>query len=257
MNENEGSGRELKVLKRGFEIMELISQDPGLTLTEIAEKLDLPMSTVHIYLQTLEQSGYLVNTGSGYDVSFRFLTIGGLRRNRSHLYQAASGPMAELSDDIDDVFNVALATEERGQRVLIYKIEGEKSPFADVPVGHMTNLHWVSHGKALLSKFSDEEIDQIVDRHGLPRATQNTITSRDELAAELETIRDQGYSLEDEERVEGIRAVAVPVEGTETDPIGSIGISGPKSRIDTDHLPQFVEKLKMTTNIVEIGYKNH
>lgn len=257
MNKNKRSGRELKVLKRGFEIIELISQEPGLTLTKIAEKLDLPKSTVHIYLQTLEQSGYLVNTDAGYNISFRFLTVGGLRRNRSHLYEVTREPMAELSDDLDDVFNVALATEERGQRVLIYKIEGERSPFADVPVGHMTNLHWVSHGKALLSKFSDAEVERIVDRHGLPRATQNTITSRDELVAELETVRDQGYSLEDEERVEGIRAVAVPVEGTETDPIGSISISGPKSRLDTDHIPKFVEKLKTTTNIVEIEYKNY
>ncbi|MBX0296963.1 IclR family transcriptional regulator [Haloarcula nitratireducens] len=257
MNDNDGAGRELKVLKRGFEIIELISHTPGLTLTDISEELAVPKSTAHIYLQTLEQSGYIVNTDDGYDISFKFLTIGGLRRNRFHLYEVAREPMAELSDDLDDVFNVALATEERGQRVLIYKIEGEKSPFADVPVGHMTNLHWVAHGKALLSNISDERIDRIVDRHGLPKATQHTITSRDELHEELETIRDQGYSLEDEERVEGIRAIAVPVEGTEQDPLGSISISGPKSRLDADHIPEFVDRLKKTTNIVEIEYQNY
>jgi len=256
MNENKNNGRELKVLNRGFEIIELLSQHPGLTLTEIAERLGVPKSTVHIYLRTLEQRGYIVNTDAGYDISFKFLTIGGLQRNRFPLYEIAKEPMAELADDLNDVFNVVLATEERGQRVIIYKIEGEKSPFANLPVGHTTNLHWVSHGKALLSKISDEKIERIIDRHGLPKATQNTITSRDELYEELEKIRDQGYSLEDEERIEGIRAIAVPVEGSETDPLGSISISGPKSRIDADHLPELVERLKTTINIVEIEYKN-
>jgi len=257
MNNRDNSSRELKVLNNGFEIIELISRQPELTLTEIAEELEIPKSTAHIYLQTLEQNGYVLNTESGYEVSFKFLTIGGLRRNRTHLYEVAREPMVELADTLDDVFNVALGTEELGQRVLVYKIEGQKSPFADVPVGHMTNLHWVSHGKALLSKLDDERVASIVDRHGLPRATENTITTREGLFDELESIRDQEYSLEDEERVEGIRAIAIPVEGKETDPYGSISISGPKSRLDDERIPELVDRLKTTTNIVEIECKNY
>lgn len=257
MNDHDGTGRELKVLNRGFEIVELVCDHPELTLTEIAEELEIPKSTAHIYLQTMEQAGYVVNSESGYEVSFKFLTIGGIRRNRTHLYEVAKEPMRELASELDDVFNVALGMKELGQRVLIYKIEGQKSPFADVPVGHMTNLHWVSHGKALLSKLDDERIESIVDRHGLPRATENTITELDKLFDELETVRDRGYSLEDEERVEGIRAVAIPIEGTETDPYGSISISGPKSRLDDERIPALVDRLETTANIVEIEYKNY
>jgi DNA-binding IclR family transcriptional regulator len=257
MNKRDRSARGLKVLNTGFEIIELISDRPGLTLTEIADELEMPKSTAHSYLQTLEEDGYVVNTESGYEVSFKFLTIGGLRRNRTHLYEVAREPMAELADSLDDVFNVALGAVELGQRVLIYKLEGQKSPFADVPVGHMTNLHWVSHGKALLSKLDDERVESIVDQHGLPRATENTITTLDGLFEELETVRDRGYSLEDEERVEGIRAIAVPIEGKETDPYGSISISGPKSRLGDDRIPELVDQLKTTANIVEIEYKNY
>lgn len=256
MTENEEKGRELKVLKRGFEIVELISDRPGLSLTEIADELQLPKSTAHIYLNTLKQAGYVVNAPAGYQTSFKFLTIGGLRRKQFPLYQVARTPMAELAMEIDDVFNVALGAEEHGKRVTVFKITGTKSPYGDVPDGHTTHLHWVPLGKALLSKFPREKVESIIDRHGLPKATENTITSRTELYEELEQVREQGYALGDEERVEGIRAIAVPIEGKESDPYGSVAISGPKSRLGEEEIPQLVDSLKTTANIIEIEYKN-
>lgn len=249
--------RELKVLTKGFDIIELISDNPGMTLTEIAEKKEMPKSTAHIYLKTLREEGYIVKLNGRYAVSFRFLTIGGKRRNRLPAYMVAKGPMAELSSRIHEVFNVALGTEESGKRVLIHKYEGTKSPYSDVPIGHMTHLHWVSHGKALLSKFSRERVKDILESHGLPQATSKTITREKDLFDELDKIRNQGYSLEDEERVEGIRAVAVPIEGKESDPCVSLSISGPKAQISDDKIPELVDHLSRTANIIEVEYKTY
>jgi DNA-binding IclR family transcriptional regulator len=257
MAENVDDGRNLKVLEKGFEILEFISERPGMRLTDLSEELDMPKSTAHIYLQTLERAGYVVRRDSEYEVSFKFLTIGGLRRKQFPLYQAAKIPMAELAHEIDDVYNVALGTEQHGMRVTVFKITGTKSPYADVPDGHMTHLHWVPLGKALLSKFSEGKIESILERHGLPRATENTITTRSGLYEELDRIRDQGYALGDEERVEGIRAIGVPIEGRESDPYGSIAISGPRSRLRDDEIPRLVDELKATANITEIEYKNY
>jgi len=257
MKNQNSADRELKVLNRGFEVVEYINRNPGVTLTGLSDALDLPKSTLHIYLKTLERAGYIVDTGAGYEIGFKFFTLGGMRRKRFRLYEVAKESMIELSNEIDDIFNVALGIEENGKRVLLFKTAGQKSPYDDVPIGHTTHLHWTSQGKALLSEFDDDRIGTIVDGHGLPSSTDNTITSRESLFEELETIRERGYSLEDEERVEGIRSIALPVEGKTGDPYGAISITGPKSRITDETIESLVDALRNTTNIVEIEYKNY
>lgn len=85
-----------------------------------------------------------------------------------------------------------------------------------------------------LNGLDVDHIDAIIDRHGLPAVTENTITTEAELKEELTTIAQRGYAIDDEERVKGMRCVAAPITDESNDPIGAISVSGPTNRFNDD-----------------------
>ncbi|WP_303646400.1 IclR family transcriptional regulator, partial [Halorubrum sp. Atlit-26R] len=121
----------------------------------------------------------------------------------------ARSEVDDLSQSTGEVGTIGY--EENGQRVLVYRTEPFEGVSDNAPTGEFTEMHWTAVGKALLSQRTDDDIRAIVERFGLPRATENTITNLDELLDEIDEIRAQGYSIEDEERVKGVKSIAVPI----------------------------------------------
>ena len=240
-----------------FDVVEGLQELERAGVSELAEYLGRPKSTVHIYLATLVDQGYVMKEGDDYRTSLRFLELGGQTRKRMNIYEAARPEIDSLSRETGEVANFAI--EEQGQRVLLYTSEPLEGVFDNSPTGQYTHMHWTALGKALLSQLPDERIDAIIDEHGLPEATKNTITDRDALFEELETIRESGYSIEDEERREGIKSVAVPVQVTEGDsPVSAVSISGPRRRIGEDEIEgSFLDAIMDTVNVIELKNKHY
>jgi DNA-binding IclR family transcriptional regulator len=115
------------------------------------------------------------------------------------------------------------------------------------------DMHCVSLGKAMLSQFSRDRVERVVDRHGLSRYTDNTITSRSELFDELETVRDRGYATDDGEKISGLRCVASPVVTGDT-VIGAVSITGPYGHMQgqrwNESLP---EQVRRSANVIRIN----
>jgi DNA-binding IclR family transcriptional regulator len=77
--------------------------------------------------------------------------------------------------------------------------------------------------------------------------TDRTITDEDELFAELDRVRERGYSTNNEENIEGIRAVGVPVMHSEGRPIGALSISGPVHRMKGEWFDREIPDLLLGT----------
>lgn len=92
-------------------------------------------------------------------------------------------------------------------------------------IGDSPLPYCTAHGKALLAFLTLDEIEDTI-KDGMQKFTENTITDKKELIAELKTIREKGYAFDDEERMAGVRCVAVPVFNSYKEVIGAIGISG-------------------------------
>lgn len=257
MTKNDSKGT-IGAVETAFEVVETLEKVDSMGVSEVAEKLGIPRSTAHIYLKTLESEGYVTNNSGQYCLSLRFLKHGGRARNRLKLYRAAKEHVDRLADETGEVGN--LGAEERGQRVLVYKSEVQDAIYDNTPTGEYTNLHWTALGKAILAHLPPERADEIIDEYGLPEQTQHTITDRDELEDELEMIREQGYSVEDEERREGVVAIAVPIQDKE-DPetVYAISISGPTKRIKSgsEANPEFIEDVQQAANVIELQYNHY
>jgi DNA-binding IclR family transcriptional regulator len=248
----DSSGRRIGSLLKGFNIIKAIEANGGLTVSEAAEELDMPVSTVHVYMKTLEETGYVIRHDDEYRLGLRFLETGSRVRNRLGVFQAAQREMISLCCQTGE--RVGLGVAEDGKRVQLWQIEGEDAVSDDNHIGEFTHMHWTSLGKVLLSEFGDSRIREIVERDGLPKATEQTITDLDSLFEEVSGIRRNGYALEDEERKLGMRSVSVPLRDEDGRTIGALGIAGAKSHLTVPRCDKYVEYLQERANIISLRY---
>ena len=247
---------QLSSVRRAFDILELVEENDGIGASELATKADIPKSTAHVYLKTLSETGFVTNDDGTYRLSLRFLEFGGRVRQKQELFQVAKEEIEALSERTGEV--ASLGVEENGQRVLLYKSEGADAVYDKTPTGERTNLHWTALGKAILAFLPSDRVDAIIEQHGLPELTDGTITTRSELLDELETIREQKYSIEDEERRMGMRSIGVPILAENGDVLGSISLTGPKSKFDDDRIEsELVGEIQNAVNVIEIKYKHY
>jgi DNA-binding IclR family transcriptional regulator len=241
----------VKALARGFQVVETIREMDGAGVSELADELSMPKSTVHDYLRTLTDIEYLVKMDDTYHVGARFLGLGEYARRRMEIYHTARPEIDKLAEETGEHANVMI--EEHGMGIFLYRSKGKDAVNLETHSGMRVPLQTTSLGKAILAHMPESRVDEIVDEKGLPSMSGNTISDRDELERELEENRQRGYSVNDEELFPGIRAVGVPIikEGRV---VAAISVSGPVSRLQGDRfdedLPQLV---KNAANVIEVN----
>lgn len=200
----------------------------GLRAKEIMEKVGLSRQVTYHLIHTLHGTGIIrKNDNNRYVLGLAAVSIAeGFGRQLAppeHLARrvrsivATTGETAYASGWVDGEI-VALATA-RGETPV---------GAAQVPQGYSGNAHARAAGKLLLALVDPAQRDRYLAQHPLERRTSRTITDLGGLMKELEEIRARGYAIDNEEFHEGLRCLAVPVEG-----LGgrfALGISVPKGR---------------------------
>ena len=255
-NESPGHNR-ISSVDNVFKIIETIQELEQCGVSELAKQIDVPKSTAHVYLKTLEDLGYVINEEGRYQLSLRFLQLGGLVRHNRAGYQTARSEIETVSQETGEVGTIGY--EENGLRVLVYRSEPVEGVSDNAPAGEFTKMHWTAVGKALLAQHTDDEVRNIVEKHGLPAATENTITKIDTLFEEINEIREQGYSIENEERVSGIKSVAVPITSENPNSKNiAISMAGPKHRFKTERIKdELLPKLQNAANVIELQSRHY
>jgi DNA-binding IclR family transcriptional regulator len=241
----------VKTTQRSLDIVETLREMDGARLTELADRLDLPNSTVHNHLSTLMERDYVLKDGDVYRVSLRFLDLGEHARNRRKVYELAKPEIEELADETGEIAN--LLVEENGRGVYLWSSEGENAVPLDIAPGKHVHLHATALGKCILAHLPEKRVEEIIDRRGLPAETDATITDSDALMEELEAVREQGYAIDDEERLTGMRCIGTTVKSESGNVIGAISVSGPTSAMPMDRLTDsLAEQLEGAANVIEL-----
>lgn len=242
----------VKTARTTFEILEALKDRKGATITELSDQFDLSDSSIHNYLTTLRQDGFVVKDGDKYRVGLKLLDLGGQARRRQRICQVAEDEIFSLAEETGELAN--LLVEEQGKGIYLQRIRGSNAVNTDSYIGQQVHLHNTALGNAILSRLPRERVDAILDRHGMPKTTEHTITDRQDLHEKLRRVREEGVAFDDEERVKGLRCVAVPIVNNEDVVEGAISVSGPTSRFGEsrfrDELP---EKLKNVANVIELN----
>ncbi len=248
--------RTVKSVENAFEILEYLRDVNEATVSEVAEYSTLSPGSVHTHLTTLKQRGYVVQDDDEYRLGPLLLPLGEHVRNKSRIYRAAEEEVDRLAEETGECAH--LVVEHDGRLVTLYETFGENAVGTEYhtrkreePISHH---HCTAVGKAILSQLDEERVEAIVDRHGMVRRTPQTMATREELFEDLERVREQGYSVNDEEQMVGIRAVGAPVTTSDGDVLGAISVSGPTSRLNADEAEtDLAESVIRASNIAEVN----
>jgi DNA-binding IclR family transcriptional regulator len=242
----------VKTAQTTFKLLEKLKKQNGATMTELTDQFDLSKSSIHNYLTTLEQDGYVVKEGNTYTVGLRLLDLGGFARHREHMYDIAKDEVDDIAAETGELAN--LLVEQHGRGVYLHRSHGEDAVKTDSYIGQCVYLHNTALGNAILAYLPRSRVNEIIDQHGMPSSTENTITERDELFTRLEQIRDEGVAFDDEARVKGLRCVAVPIVNNNDAIEGAISVSGPTSRLRGEWFrEELPSKLKSVANVIELN----
>lgn len=242
----------VKSVETAFRIVEALHERGGAGVTELASALSAPKSTVHNHLQTLESNEYVVNDDGTYRVACRFLELGAHARDRRPVYEVARPEVDRIAEETGELSGVVV--EEHGRGVFLHRAKGDRAVHVDTYAGKRIYLHGAALGKAILAHLPADRVDQIVDRHGLPALTENTITDRNELADELADVRETGIAFDDEERLDGLRSVGAAITGPDGGVLGAISVAGPTTRLQDDRFREEVpEVVRSAVNVIDLN----
>lgn len=244
--------RSLGTIDRAVEIVDLLKELDGAGVAEVAEALDIAPSTAHGYLSTLERNRYLVKEDGAYHVGMRFLHLGGYASVRKPGYKFAKRKVRDLARETGE--RAQFIVEEHGRGTYLHTGTEDTAVQIDARIGKENYLHASAAGKAILANLPGARVDEIVDRWGLPSLTENTITDRGVLEEELARIREQGYSYNRDESVDGLRAVGSPVMADEGEVLGALSISAPSNRMRGEYFLEEIPRLLLgAANEVELN----
>ncbi|RQG86741.1 IclR family transcriptional regulator [Natrarchaeobius halalkaliphilus] len=249
---SENANHPVTTSQKTIRILETIFQENGGTLTELASELGMNKSTTHNHLTTLVDEELVVRDGAEYRLGLRLLEFGGYARNQHALYQRALPEIERLAEQTGEIANLVI--EEHGHAVYLACETGEQAVNIDVYPGLRRPLQVTASGKAILASLSPDRVDEIVDRHGLPAKTPNSITTQDELEASLAAVRDRGIAFDDEEHIKGLRCVGAPIHDSNGEVLGAVSVSGPASRMtDGRFYDEFPSIVNSTLNVIELN----
>ena len=254
---DETGPRTLSTATMTLDVITALKRLDGATVTEMADHLDCSKGGAYNHLATLRENDFIVKDDDTYKLSPRFILIGEHTRQDDILYQFGKEELDTLIERTGEYGQ--LATEEHGLAIVIYLSKGEKAIGSGYPE-HMKKkplyMHHLSAGKAIMAHLPRERVEEIVDKHGLKQRTENTITDEEDLYTELERVRERGYAYNDEEEVEGLRAVGAPINGPDGDVLGALSLSGPKSRLHGERFnTEIPEMVKETADIIGTNIK--
>ena len=199
-------------VERAIAILEYLdSSRRGLNISEIGRKLNIPKSSAHVIIVTLERLGYVQKKEDSlhYMLGLKAYGLGlGMMKSLS-LSEAALPHMRALSNQLHLPSHLAVPDGDQG--VYIQKVDTPGLIKIDTYVGRRMDLHCTGVGKTILAYGPQELHDRFLAKQVYIRYTRNTLTSPRMMQREISKIRKLGFAVDDEEEELAVRCVAVPV----------------------------------------------
>lgn len=215
-------------IERAFTLLRALAIGP-VGVTELAERVGLPKSTVARLLNALEVEGAVTQDESGgtYRLGEGLVDIAGAAQPGRNLVATARPHLLELTERVDETSGVSVPNgrdmyyldhaEAEGE-IQVRNWTGESCPIHTVPSGLVVMAHW-----------PEKRLDALL-RSDLSRTTSRTVTDPDEIRARLEQIRSLGYAWVYEEFADGINSVAAPIFEADGSVEAAVHIHGPAYR---------------------------
>jgi DNA-binding IclR family transcriptional regulator len=247
-------------LDRGLRVLDVLANEvDGLGVSELSRQLKSDKSIVFRTLSLLMQHSYVEQdpVSKKYTLAWKVIQLAGKRIRKMDLHSAAVPVLKEIVRETKEMAILAVMI---GDIIAyLHKEEGTQVLNISSGLGQPIPFHSTASGKAILAYLPADERLRILREKGLPRFTQNTITTRSKMERHLEDVRTQGFAVDDGESYPGIRCIAAPVRNFSGAVVGPISVSGPTQRISIERLHFYRDAVIAGARKISIrlGYEEH
>lgn len=232
-------------------------------VTELAEAVGSNKSTIYRFLSDLQSSGivYKDPTTEKYSLGLKLFELGNRVNLQSAFVEKTHPPLLEVAQNITETVHIGIL--HQNQVFCVDKVESPQGLKISTQIGSHNPAYCTAVGKVLLANQQKGQQEQILDNitrnnGGLAALTENTLTKRTALQAELDKISMQGYAIDKEEFEIGLICVAIPIYNQRNETIAALSASGPSSRFREEKVMDYVQILKRGANAIttSIGFFN-
>jgi IclR family pca regulon transcriptional regulator len=247
----------LKTLDRGLRVLAAFTpEQPALSLTELARRVEFDPGTAFRFAYTLEHLGYLRrDAGGAYHLTARVLQLGQAVQQSGELRSLALPHMERLAHAVEET--VSLAVRDGGEIVVIEQVESPRPVTVRRRLGDRQPAHATAQGKVLLAYMPATEQRRLLDEMVLTAYSPRTITERPALEAELRRTLQRGYAVNNNEMDAGLRALAVPICQPPGQVVAALSIDMPVGRMSMAQMQaSFIDALIAAGSAIsaDLGY---
>jgi DNA-binding IclR family transcriptional regulator len=251
-SERQSATYEVGAVRKALEILcQFTAEEPSLSVSDLSRRLNIPKSTTHNLLRTLESYDFLKQDPADrrYWLGPRVCELGLRFSHGTRLVAAARPHLRKLADLTKETVKLGVLS---GHEVFILTaIESPYQLHTRGDEGLRAPLHCTGLGKALLARLSDQEVREIVSGRGLPRFTPHTIATVAGLKKELERIRGDGYTVDREENELGVVCVAASLVDTSAGTKAALSVSAPASRLCGERITECARQVREAARAIE------
>ncbi len=218
------------------------------TPTEINRSVGLPKQTLHRQFAQLEEAGFLQREHDGRSYSpgprMRSMAYGVISSTR--IRAARLAVMSRLAEHIGETCNLAIP--ERDAMIYLDRVETKWPMRIQFPIGTKVPFHCTASGKLYLSSLPKARLERMLNNMTLQKMARNTMTDRRGLMRQIEDIRAQGYSTDNEEFVDAMVAMAVPIKDEHDRLVSTLAFHAPTPRMSMDSAHRHLDRLRGAAN---------
>ncbi len=240
--ETEHPGYRAPAVQRAFRLLRLVAESKkGLGTSELAKYLGLSKSSTHGLIRALVQTGALSESPrrKTYFLGPALVELAFKSWNYFQVREQSQPLLEALRDRIGEAVFLGVLSRYRG--IIVAAAEASHPLNISAPPGTTIPLLAGAVGKVFLAQLSDEEVLDRLGQQALPRFTDRSIVSRKEYLAELSYVRRNGYALDNEEYLPGVKAVAVSLGNLRGLPL-AIWVVGFSGTLTDERIPVIVEQ---------------
>ena len=234
---------------RAFRILEILSAADGpMPLSAIVQEIGLPKQTVHRILKQLESTWLVSRTAGspGYECSSRVRQLAVNVLMQAGPAAARHAILQQLVDKVGETCNLTMLSGD--DVVYLDRVETQWPLRMHLQPGSRVPLHCTASGKLLLAFLPCAQRERLVANLPLRAHSARTITDAAALHAELAETRRRRLGINNQENLEGMIAVAVPVMRNRSRACAAIAVQAPLARMTMDRLLGFVPDLRMAAD---------
>ncbi|MEP3345673.1 MAG: IclR family transcriptional regulator [Litoreibacter sp.] len=230
-------------------ILEVLGRsNQAMTASEINESLGLPKQTIHRLCATLAENGFIAQHGNSkrYQVARRLRELGSglIHSSRDHI--ARRQILSDLAAKIGETVNYVVPEDEGMQ--YLDRVETDWAFRIQLPIGTNVPFHCTASGKCFLASLPLKQRETLVQCLNFEKMTERTHTSPETLLEELAEVRKLKYSLDREEFLDGMIALAVPITDANGRFVSALAMHGPTQRLSIELLISQVQLIQDAAN---------